>query len=106
MNLVAKVCRRIAKQMTDETGDKYKISPYVGRGMNRECLSLSAPDVECAIEFVMLAKDELGRGALKGMRTDSLGLRIVAYWPHILYSYAESQELEAEDVRSADCAKP
>jgi hypothetical protein len=104
MNKAIKVCRRIAKQMTEETGDRYGISPYTGRGMNKECLSLSAPDVECAIEFVMKVKEELGNGALKGMRTDSLGRRIVAYWPHVLYSFAESQELEAEDG-SADRTK-
>jgi len=103
MNDIAKVCRRIAKQMHEETGDKYDIHPYVGRGMNKECLSLYTVDVDCAIEFVMKVKEELGNGVLKGMRTDSMGRRIVAYWPHILYSFAESQELEAEDVSSADC---
>lgn len=95
---VIQVCLRIAKQMTEETGDKYAIHPYTGRGMNKECLSLYAADVDCAIEFVMNVKEELGNGVLKGMRTDSMGRRIVAYWPHILFSFAESQELEARDA--------
>ncbi len=102
MNNIAKVCRRIAKQMHEETGDKYDIHPYVGRGMNKECLSLYTADIDCAIEFVGKVNEELGNGALKGVRTDSMGRRIVAYWPHILYSFQESQELEAEDVKSAD----
>ena len=80
----------------------YEPRPYSGRGMyGKKCLSVVCDDVfsfiadliefaECNPDYDNLADD------IRKVRTDSLGLRTIVYWPRIKYK-------EDEDNGDADC---
>lgn len=60
-------------------------SDYSGRGMNRKkCYGIVVEDD--------LVNDAIGMAAVKGLvgtRSDSMGLKTILYWPHII---SENQE--------------
>lgn len=79
-------------------GVEFKIRSYSGRGMyGKECLAIDGDDINLMqLGFIMgqqVAEERqylhtkvfVDESDMSGMRSDSMGLGMVYYWPHIAY---------------------
>lgn len=72
----------------------FRVARYSGRGMyGRYCVGAILDSLESAIAKV--GRYVENPDSLKGMRTDSLGLDMVAYWPHL--SWPPDVEEDADE---------
>lgn len=100
--------KHILQQIVDDSGE-FTSRSYSGRGMyGKVCLGVTVDRDHTMGEFLALIiesvtdenQDELAE-ALRGLRTDSMGLGEVLYFPKVPYS-AEEEDSE-EQLECDDC---
>jgi hypothetical protein len=84
----------------DQDCGDFKVCSYSGRGMyGKTCLAITGDRIDLlAIGFTIGSgyNDEVDPSDLVGAREDSMGLRVVIYWPNI--PFEATDETDEEDA--------
>ena len=84
------ILQKLLVECRDQMGADFSIRSYSGRGMyNETCLAICGDNINLADIFYTIGRmdeeEKICPHELGGMRSDSMGLGMVYYWPRIPY---------------------
>lgn len=101
--LPTNIIENITDAINDACLDEAAIMKYSGRFMyGQECLGVVFPSVReygyFLVSLTIYTDEDTARDLAEKVRTDSMGMDTVFYWPHIsFYGFTENDEDEDDD---------